>query len=64
MVNGFLIPPKDTHALARAMEKFIKEPRLIEKMGLKSRELASKKYNVHEVNRVMLEAMGLRREGR
>lgn len=63
-VNGFLIPPKDSHALARAMEKFIKEPRLIEKMGLKSREYASKKYNVHEVNQVMLEAMGLRREGR
>ncbi len=58
-VNGFLVPAKDSVALADAMEKFILNPEMILEMGRKSREIAVQKYNVHKVNQVILEAMGL-----
>ena len=57
--NGFLIPIKDSNALARAMEKFIINPNLIAEMGPKSRIIAQKKYDVHRVNKVMLKEMGI-----
>jgi len=57
--NGFLIPIKDSNVLAKAMEKFIKNPSLIEKMGLESRIIAQEKYDVHEVNKVMMTGMGI-----
>lgn len=58
-VNGFLVPVKDSKALAQTMELFIKEPGMIQDMGLQSRKIAEEKYDVHKVNRVILEAMGL-----
>ena len=58
-VNGFLVPVKDSGALASAMERFILEPELIGSMGRESRRIAEEKYDVHEVNRVILEAMEL-----
>jgi len=58
-INGFMVPARDPAALAAAMERFILEPALVEKMGLESRKIAEEKYDVREVNRVMLEAMGL-----
>jgi glycosyltransferase involved in cell wall biosynthesis len=57
--NGFLVPVKDKHALARAMEKFIVNPDLVATMGRRSREIAEDKYDVHKVNSVIMEAMGL-----
>lgn len=59
-VNGFLIPVKDSIALARAMIKFIDEPILIERMGVESRQMAEKKYDVQQVNAVMLQGMGVK----
>lgn len=56
--NGFLVPVKDSGALAEAMEKFIEQPGLAETMGRQSRRIAEEKYDVHKVNRVILEAMG------
>ena len=50
-INGFLVSPKDSVALAQAMEKFINLP--TEKrmgMGKKSRELAREKF---ELNRII-----------
>lgn len=58
-VNGFVVPVKDAAALADAMEKFIVQPGLAESMGRESRRMAEHKYDVHKVNRVILEAMGL-----
>jgi len=49
-VNGFLVPPKDSIALAHAMEKFINLPaekRL--EMGKKSRELAREKFELNKI---------------
>lgn len=57
--NGFLVPVQDSVALANAMEKFILEPDLIEKMGKRSREIAADKYDVHKVNAIIMQAMGL-----
>ena len=57
--NGFLVPVKDALALSEAMEKFILEPGLVQKMGKTSRKLAEEKYDVHMVNRVINDNMGI-----
>jgi glycosyltransferase involved in cell wall biosynthesis len=57
--NGFLVPVKDAGALAAAMERFVAEPALVARMGAESRRMAEEKYDVHKVNGVILEAMGL-----
>jgi len=57
--NGFLVPTNDSMALADAMEKFLRDPGLVASMGARSRGIAEEKYDVHDVNRVMMRAMGL-----
>lgn len=59
-VNGFLVPVKDSRALAEAMMRFIGQRELIEQMGRESRRIAEEKFDVHKVNRVILETMGLK----
>jgi len=58
-MNGYLVPVKDVQALTEAMERFIREPELVEKMGKESRRIAEEKYDVHKVNEVINKAMGL-----
>jgi glycosyltransferase involved in cell wall biosynthesis len=58
-VNGYLVPPRDPAALESALERFIRDPRLIAAMGARSRALAERKYEVHAVNRAILAAAGL-----
>lgn len=55
--NGYLVPVKDVDALMHAMEHLITQPELIVSMGARSRAIAEEKYDVHKVNRVMLNAM-------
>lgn len=57
--NGFLVRPHDAAAVAIAMRKFLDNPGLISIMGHRSREIAEAKYDVHKVNAVILEFMGL-----
>ena len=57
--NGFLVPVKSVDALVSGMEKFIQNPGIVPKMGEMSRRLASDKYDVRKVNRVILDAIGL-----
>jgi glycosyltransferase involved in cell wall biosynthesis len=57
--NGWLVPVRDPAALADAMERFCREPPLAGRMGRRSRALAEQKFDVHQVNRVILEGMGL-----
>lgn len=57
--NGFLVPIKSVEALVVAMTKFIESPELIPNMGARSRKMAEEKYNVHNVNAVMLLEMGI-----
>ncbi|MGH6921577.1 MAG: glycosyltransferase family 4 protein [Geminicoccaceae bacterium] len=58
--NGYLVPPRDASALAEAMRRFIRQPELAVAMGARSRRLAEQRFDVHRINAVMLEAMGLR----
>lgn len=57
--NGFLVEVKSVESLVEAMQKFIHQPELIEKMGNRSREIALHKYDVHQVNTHMMHEMGL-----
>ena len=58
-VNGFLVPVQSADALVQAMLRFVNDPALASRMGLRSRQLAEDKYDVHKVNAEMLQAMGL-----
>lgn len=58
-VNGFLVPPRDVDSLVDAMMTFVKNPDVAVQMGGASRRIAEEKYDVHKVNRTMLEVMGL-----
>ena len=57
--NGYLVPIKSVGALAEAMQRFVDQPELVASMGQRSRAIAEEKYDVHKVNAVMLEAMGI-----
>ncbi len=57
--NGFLVPVKSVDGLVQAMMNFIDAPLLATCMGQRSRVLAEEKYDVHNVNTVMLREMGL-----
>lgn len=57
--NGYLVPVKSVDALIFAMERFINEPSLSRRLGLRSRVLAETKYDVHKVNKIMLIEMGI-----
>ncbi|MBC7221589.1 glycosyltransferase [Candidatus Bipolaricaulota bacterium] len=58
-LNGFLVPVRDVGALVRAMERFILEPDLIERMGKESRRLAEERFDVHKIKARFLQEMGL-----
>lgn len=58
--NGFLIPIKSVDELVGAMARFIENPELASQMGKRSRQIAEEKYDVHKVNIVMLDVMGIR----
>lgn len=58
-VNGFMVPVRDSKSLADAILKFIREPELIKIMGQSSHRMALEKYDVHKVNRVILDTMRL-----
>jgi glycosyltransferase involved in cell wall biosynthesis len=57
--SGLLVAPHDSSNLTVAMEKFILDPTLAGKMGVSSRRYAERKFDVHEVNREIIEAAGL-----
>ena len=61
--NGLLVPVRDARALADAMLRLIADPGALEPMGRHSRAIAEQRFDVHEVNRVILTAMGLDRSG-
>jgi glycosyltransferase involved in cell wall biosynthesis len=60
-VNGFLVPPRDADALAAAMERFLVDPSLAERMGRASRALCEERFDVHAINRTVLALTGLDR---
>ena len=58
-VNGYLVAVKSVDELVQSMRYFIEDPKLIDYMGQRSREIALNKYDVHQVNRHMLTEMGM-----
>lgn len=58
-VNGFLVPVRDPVALSEAMIRFIEAPELIAQMGKESRRLAEERFDVHKINKVIMNHMGL-----
>ena len=57
--NGLLVPPRDAGALYHAMAKLADDGGLRSRMAESSRRIAEAKYDVHQVNRAILEAAGL-----
>lgn len=57
--NGYLVPVRDSEALANAMLHCIENPDDVSAMGTVSRQIAVNKYDVHKVNQVMLKEMGI-----
>jgi glycosyltransferase involved in cell wall biosynthesis len=58
-VNGYLVPVMDSVKLAESMKNFLTDPDTIHTMGKASRRLAEDKYDVHQVNAVILNTLGL-----
>lgn len=57
--NGYLVPKADVQALVERMIWFIENPEKWENMGIRSREIAEEKYDVHKVNKKLMEIMNL-----
>lgn len=49
-VNGFMVPVRDAHSLARAMLALCEDPALVEQMGVASRRMAEERFSVERVN--------------
>jgi glycosyltransferase involved in cell wall biosynthesis len=60
-VNGWLVPVGDHVALARAIEESMADRGRLVAMGNESRRLAEERFDVAEINEVMLTRMGLPR---
>ncbi len=58
-VNGILVPARDAEALAAAMLRLARDPRLARQMGISGRRIAEEKYDVRLVTRATLNAMSL-----
>ena len=57
--SGFLVPPRDPEALAAAMSRFLGDPALARRMGADARRRVEQVYDVHKVNEVVMDALGL-----
>lgn len=53
--NGFMIPIKDSDALAAALKKLIDNPKLRQDMGRNAREFAVSKFDIKEVVKVHMD---------
>lgn len=58
-VNGLLVPVRDPQALAAAISRLLNDPAEAAAMGEASYALAARKYDVRQVNRAIMEIMGL-----
>ena len=58
-ITGFLVPVKDSQAVADKMLWFLDHPEQIQKMGQESRKYAEEKFDVHKVNTDMIRMMKL-----
>ena len=57
--NGLLVSVCSVDELVKAMLKFVENGELVQRFGQRSREIAEEKYDVHKVNQIMLNEMGI-----
>lgn len=57
--NGFLVPVKNVDVVITKMQYLIERPLECIRMGAKSREIATKIFDVNIVNKTILETMGM-----
>ncbi len=57
--NGYLVPARNVKKLIESMEKFILYPEKIKNMGQESRAIVEVKYDVSEVNKVIIGSLSL-----
>lgn len=57
--TGYLVPVKDSAALAAAMIKFLEAPEKIESMGKAGRAHMADRFDIRKVNTTIIETMGL-----
>lgn len=57
--TGFMVPPRNVPALVEAIEKFVADPQMVERMAPACRKYAEDNYDVHEINRQIMTVMGL-----
>ena len=55
--NGFLIQPKDSSSLEKAMERFIIDPKLIDVFSKKSYEHVKNNYSIAKMAQAYLSLM-------
>lgn len=58
--NGFLVPVRNSKALADKMIWFLEHREKWKNMSIRSRELAEEKFDVHEVNKNIFQIIGLK----
>lgn len=57
--NGLLVPARSVEPLAQAMLKLARDPALRERMGSQGRQMVLERFDVHKVNAVLLDGIGL-----
>lgn len=57
--NGFLVPARDSSALAERMVWFLENTDAILSMGQASRQLAEERFDVHKINESLIHQLGL-----
>jgi glycosyltransferase involved in cell wall biosynthesis len=57
-VNGLLVPVHDPKALAQAMIRFVEDPALAKEFGRMSRQIAERRFDIHEANTQIMRALG------
>ena len=58
--TGFLVPVKDSKAVAEKMIEFIEKPELVETMGRASLQYCKDKFEVNKVNKDMLKYLKIK----
>jgi glycosyltransferase involved in cell wall biosynthesis len=58
-INGHIVNPRDSKGLTEAMMALARDPTKAAAMGQKSYEMAQNRFDVHAVNRLLLERMDL-----
>jgi glycosyltransferase involved in cell wall biosynthesis len=51
--NGYLVPPRDSVSLAKAMLELINNPENARKMGIEGREMIDRKFNMNMVSQTL-----------